>query len=69
MYSLIDLNCAQKNDAQQKLDDIQKPVENLQLTLSALTKMGLDFPLESDELAAIFITLHKQIIDIQRAIS
>lgn len=68
MKSVIDINVALNMTAEQKLDEISYPVENLQLMLSALTKMHLDHPLSGDELTALLNILHKQVLDIQRAI-
>ncbi|RFF22774.1 hypothetical protein [Acinetobacter sp. JW] len=68
MKSVIDINVALNMTAEQKLEEISYPVENLQLMLSALTKMHLDHPLSGDELTALLNTLHKQVLDIQRAI-
>lgn len=67
-YSLIDIQQGNDMSAEQKLQQIQKPVENLQLTLSLLTKMELDSTANPEELAAIFISLHKQALEIQRTI-
>lgn len=39
MYSLIDIRDTRAMTAEQKLIEIEKPIENLQLTLSLLTKM------------------------------
>lgn len=68
MYSLIDIRDTRAMTAEQKLIEIEKPIENLQLTLSLLTKMQQDIALEAKEVSAMFISLHKQVIDIQRAI-
>lgn len=68
MYSLIDIRDTRAMTAEQKLMEIEKPIENLQLTLSLLTKMQQDIALEAEEVSAMFISLHKQVIDIQRAI-
>lgn len=68
MESVLDINMQPNMTAEQKLTQIQYPVENLQFMLSALTKMHLDHPLTGEELTALFNTLHKQVLDIQRAI-
>lgn len=68
MVSTIDINSNSNMSAQEKLEQIQYPVENLQLTLSTLTKMSLDVSLTAEELTALLTTLHKQVVDIQRAI-
>ena len=68
MYSLIDIRDTRAMTAEQKLMEIEKPIENLQLTLSLLTKMQQDIALEAEEVSGMFISLHKQVIDIQRAI-
>lgn len=68
MVSTIDINSNSNMSAQEKLEQIQHPVENLQLTLSTLTKMSLDVSLTAEELTALLTTLHKQVVDIQRAI-
>lgn len=68
MVSTIDINSNSNMSAQEKLEEIQHPVENLQLTLSTLTKMSLDVSLTAEELTALLTTLHKQVVDIQRFI-
>ena len=55
--------------AEQIIDEIRNPIENLELTLSALTKMQMDHPLTSDELAALLITIHHQVSKISNAIN
>lgn len=54
--------------AEQILEEIQYPLENLELTLSALTKMHLDHPLTGEELTALFNTLHYQVERISKAV-
>ena len=67
MKSLLDINVHVNMTAEQKLEEIAYPVENLQLMLSALTKMHLD-SIIGNELTALFNMLHKQALDIQRVI-
>lgn len=54
--------------AEQILEEIQFPIENLELMLSALTKMDLDHPITGDELTALFNTIHFQVMLITKAI-
>lgn len=54
--------------AEQILEEIQYPLENLELTLSALTKMHLYQPLTGEELTALFNTLHYQVERISKAV-
>lgn len=54
--------------AEQILEEIRFPIENLKLTLSALTKMDLDHPLTGDELTALLNTIHYQVMHITKAI-
>ncbi len=68
MKSVIDIQIKADMTAEEKLEQIAYPVENLQLMLSALTKMHIDHSLSGDELTALFNTLHKQVLDIQRAL-
>lgn len=49
MYSLIDIRDTRAMTAEQKLIEIEKPIENLQLTLSLLTKMQQDIALEAEK--------------------
>ena len=69
MKSVIDIQIKADMTAEEKLEQIAYPVENLQLMLSALTKMHLDHPLPGDELTALLNILHKQLLDIQRSIN
>lgn len=69
MKSVIDIQIKADMTAEEKLEQIAYPVENLQLMLSALTKMHLDHPLLGDELTALLNILHKQVLDIQRSIN
>lgn len=68
MESVLDINMQPNMTAEQKLTQIQYPVENLQFMLSALTKMHLDHPLTGEELTALFNTLHYQVAQISKAV-
>lgn len=68
MSSTIQINSTKNMTAEQKLDEIRYPLENLELTLSALTKMHLDHPLTGDELTALLNTIHYQVNQIAKAI-
>ncbi|MNV94141.1 hypothetical protein D3C71_1889120 [compost metagenome] len=54
--------------AEQILEEVKFPIENLELMLSALTKMHLDYPLTGEELTALFNTLHYQVAQISKAV-
>lgn len=68
MHSTIEVNSHKDMTAEQILEEIQYPLENLELTLSALTKMHLDHPLTGEELTALFNTLHYQVERISKAV-
>ncbi len=68
MHSTIEINSHKDMTAEQILEEIQYPLENLELTLSALTKMHLDHPLTGEELTALFNTLHYQVERISKAV-
>lgn len=68
MHSTIEINSHKDMTAEQILEEIQFPLENLELTLSALTKMHLDHPLTGEELTALFNTLHFQVERISKAV-
>lgn len=68
MHSTIEINSHKDMTAEQILEEIQFPLENLELTLSALTKMHLDHPLTGEELTALFNTLHYQVERISKAV-
>lgn len=68
MHSTLEINSHKDMTAEQILEEIRFPIENLELTLSALTKMNLDHPLTGDELTALFNTIHYQVKLITSAI-
>ncbi|MFW2077519.1 hypothetical protein ACG94X_07280 [Acinetobacter sp. ULE_I010] len=68
MYSTLEINSHKQMTAEQILEEIRFPIENLELTLSALTKMHLDHPLTGDELTALLNTIHYQVMHITKAI-
>lgn len=68
MYSTIKINCCKDMTAEQKLEEIQFPVENLKHFLSMMSKMHMDFPVSGDEFTALMNTLHYQVSEIDRVI-
>ena len=68
MHSTIEINSHKDMTAEQILEEVKFPIENLELMLSALTKMHLDHPLTGEELTALFNTLHYQVAQITKAV-
>lgn len=68
MHSTIEINSHKDMTAEQILEEVKFPIENLELMLSALTKMHLDHPLKGEELTALFNTLHYQVAQISKAV-
>lgn len=54
--------------AEEKLEEIRFPIENLELFLQAMTKMKLDDALKEKEFTAIINTLHHQVVQIAKAV-
>ncbi len=54
--------------AEQILEEIRFPIENLELFLQAMTRMKLDNALEEKEFTAIINTLHHQVVQIAKAV-
>lgn len=54
--------------AEEILEKIEYPLENLQNLLFAFSKMNVDDGLEEQEFSAIINTLHHQVININRAV-
>ena len=68
MRSTLEINSHKNMTAEQILEQIQFPIENLELMLSALTKMDLNHPITGDELTALFNTIHYQVMLVTKAI-
>lgn len=54
--------------AEEILDEIRFPIQNLEQTLSALTKLSIQHEITSEELNALLNTLHHQVVQIAKAI-
>lgn len=54
--------------AEEKLEEIRFPIENLELFLQAMTKMKLDDALKEKEFSAIINMLHHQVVQIAKAV-
>lgn len=54
--------------AEQILEEIRFPIENLELFLQAMARMKLDNALEEKEFTAIINTLHHQVVQIAKAV-
>lgn len=54
--------------AEQILEEIRYPIENLELFLRAMTKMKIDIPLNDQEFTSIINTLHHQVCEISKAV-
>lgn len=68
MHSTLEISSHKNMTAEQILEQIQFPIENLELMLSALTKMDLSHPITGDELTALFNTIHYQVMLVTKAI-
>ncbi|EXG33059.1 hypothetical protein CAT24_09090 [Acinetobacter pittii] len=66
MKSTIDINVTSNMTAEQKLEQVQYPIENLKHALSALNKISEE--LSTDEHTALFNLIHQQICQIDHAI-
>ncbi|MBJ8475361.1 hypothetical protein [Acinetobacter bereziniae] len=68
MNSTIEINSHKDMTAEQVLDEIRYPIENLELFLLAMTKMKIDIPLSDQEFTSIINTLHHQVSQIAKAV-
>lgn len=68
MHSTLEINSHKDMTAEQKLEEIRFPIENLELFLQAMTRMKLDNALEEKEFTAIINTLHHQVVQIAKAV-
>ena len=68
MNSILDINSHNTMTAEEILDEIRFPIQNLEQTLSALTKLSIQHEITSEELNALLITLHHQVVQIAKAI-
>lgn len=68
MNSILDINIHNTMTAEQILDEIRFPIQNLEQTLSALTKLSIQHEITSEELNALLNTLHHQVVQIAKAI-
>ena len=66
MKSLLDINVHVNMTAEQKLEEIAYPVENLKHAIAALTKIAE--PLTTDEHISLFNLIHQQVCAIDKAI-
>lgn len=68
MHSTLDVNSQKKMTAEEILEEIEYPLENLQNLLFAFSKMKVDDGLKEQEFSAIITTLHHQVVNINRAV-
>lgn len=68
MHSTLEINSHKEMTAEQILEEIRFPIENLELFLQAMTRMKLDNALEEKEFTAIINTLHHQVVQIAKAV-
>ncbi|MBU3120828.1 hypothetical protein OK024_03170 [Acinetobacter sp. UGAL515B_02] len=68
MHSTLEINSHKDMTAEQILEEIRFPIENLELFLQAMTRMKLDNALEEKEFTAIINTLHHQVVQIAKAV-
>lgn len=68
MHSTLQINSHKDMTAEQILEEIRFPIENLELFLQAMTRMKLDNALEEKEFTAIINTLHHQVVQIAKAV-
>lgn len=68
MHSTLEINSHNNMTAEEKLEEIRFPIENLELFLQAMTKMKLDDALKEKEFTAIINTLHHQVVQIAKAV-
>lgn len=68
MHSTLDINSNKKITAEEILEEIEYPLENLQNLLFAFSKMKVDDGLKEQEFSSIINTLHHQVVNINRAV-
>ena len=68
MNSILDITSHNTMTAEEILDEIRFPIQNLEQTLSALTKLSIQHEITSEELNALLNTLHHQVVQIAKAI-
>lgn len=68
MYSTLEINSHKKMTAEQILEEIEHPLENLERFLHLMTKMQLDGKLEEKEFTALINTIHYQVAQISKAV-
>ncbi|MGQ9372759.1 hypothetical protein ACUM6W_02745 [Acinetobacter tandoii] len=68
MHSTIEINSHKDMTAEEILEEIQYPLENLEHFLYAMTKMKIDDTLKDEEFTAIINTLHYQVEQISKAV-
>lgn len=69
MYSTLEINSHKQMTAEQILEEIEYPLENLERFLHAMTKMRLDGKLEEKEFTALISTIHYQVLQISKAVN
>ena len=68
MSSTIEIHSHKNMTAEQILEEIRYPLENLEMFLQAMTKMKIDTVLDDKEFTAIINTLHHQVNQISKAV-
>ncbi len=68
MHSTLGVKSQKKMTAEEILEEIEYPLENLQNLLFAFSKMKVDDGLKEQEFSAIINTLHHQVVNINRAV-
>ena len=68
MHSTLEINSHKKMTAEQILEEIEYPLENLERFLHLITKMQLDGKLEEKEFTALINTIHYQVAHISKAV-
>ncbi|ARG15758.1 TPA: hypothetical protein JI034_17405 [Acinetobacter baumannii] len=68
MHSTLDINGHKKMTAEDILEEIEYPLDNLENFLLAMTKMKVDDTLKEKEFSAIINMIHHQVVHINRAV-
>lgn len=68
MHSTLGVKSQKKMTAEEILEEIEYPLENLQNLLFAFSKMKVDDGLKEQEFSAIINTLHHQVVNINHAV-
>lgn len=68
MYSTLDFKSHKKMTAEEILEEIEYPLENLQNLLFAFSKMKVVDGLKEQEFSTIINTLHHQAVNINLAV-